>query len=156
MTKSAHSVNYPPTVVVRHPNEKAAKCSIWPLRDRADFVFLIHPVTERPALEGYVRLAADGPELSAADAACGLLLLDSSWRWLVPMSRKFLDVPPRSLHGYQTAYPRRSKLFEDPVNGLASVEALVLAYHILGRPIAGLLDHYRWADEFLRVNGLTV
>jgi pre-rRNA-processing protein TSR3 len=36
---------------------------------------------------------------------------------------------------------------------LASVEALYAAYHILGRPTAGLLDHYRWAEAFLRLNG---
>ena len=42
----------------------------------------------------------------------------------------------------------------DPDNGLASVEALFVAYHILGRPTTGLLDHYRWAAEFLRANGL--
>src|SRR6266481_1265408 len=96
--QGARSMSYPPTVVVRHPNEKPAKCSIWPLRHREDFVFLIHPVKDRPPLEGYVRLAAEGPELSVDDADCGLLLLDSSWRWLEPMSRAFLDVPPRSLH----------------------------------------------------------
>src|SRR6202035_4563549 len=95
MAKSTQPAKYPPTVVIRHPNEKPAKCSIWPLRDRGDIVFLIHPVQQRPALEGSVRLAADGPELSNADTECGLLLLDSSWRWLGPMSREFLDVPPR-------------------------------------------------------------
>jgi pre-rRNA-processing protein TSR3 len=63
-------------------------------------------------------------------------------------------VPPRSLHGYRTAYPRISKRGTDPDNGLASVEALFLAYHILGRPTTGLLDHYHWAGEFLRLNGL--
>jgi pre-rRNA-processing protein TSR3 len=72
------------------------------------------------------------------------------------MQRDFVDVPPRSLHGYQTAYPRASKLGTDPANGLASVEALFLAYHILGRPTAGLLDHFRWRAEFLRLNRLTV
>jgi pre-rRNA-processing protein TSR3 len=70
------------------------------------------------------------------------------------MTRDFLDVPPRSLHGYRTAYPRISKLGTDPENGLASVEALVVAYHILGRPTEGLLDHYHWAEEFLRLNQL--
>ena len=69
------------------------------------------------------------------------------------MERAFQEVPPRSLHGYRTAYPRVSKLGTDPDNGLASVEALYLAYHLLGRPTAGLLDHYRWAVEFLRLNG---
>jgi pre-rRNA-processing protein TSR3 len=105
-------------------------------------------------LTGYIRLAAIGPALSAADKDCGILLLDGSWRWAEAMTRAFEDVPPRSLHGYRTAYPRASKLGTDPDNGLASIEALYLAYHILGRPTEGLLDHYRWAAEFLQANGL--
>jgi pre-rRNA-processing protein TSR3 len=145
---------FPPTVIVRHPHESARKCSVLPLRGRPDLVFLTYPVTVQPPLKGYVRLAAEGPELSAADAGSGLLLLDGSWRWAEAMTRAFLDVPPRSLHGYMTAYPRVSKQGTDPDNGLASVEALFLAYHLLGRPTAGLLDHYRWAAEFLRCNGL--
>jgi pre-rRNA-processing protein TSR3 len=106
-------------------------------------------------LAGYVRLAAEGPALSPADAASGLLLLDGSWRRASGMERAFHDVLPRSLHGYRTAYPRVSKQGTDPGNGLASVEALFLAYHLLGRPTAGLLDHYRWADEFLHLNDLS-
>ena len=70
------------------------------------------------------------------------------------MTRDFLDVPPRSLHGWRTAYPRVSKLGTDPDNGLASIEALFLAYHLLGRPTVGLLDHYHWAEDFLRANNL--
>jgi pre-rRNA-processing protein TSR3 len=154
MVNVSHTVSYPPTVVVRHPRENVRKCSIWPLRDRTDFVFLTHPVKDPPSLEGYIRLAAEGPELSAADASCGLLLLDSSWRWLSPMSRTFLHVPPRSLNQYKTAFPRRSKRYDDPENGLATVEALYLAHYILGRPTDGLLEHYRWAELFLRLNGL--
>jgi pre-rRNA-processing protein TSR3 len=145
----------PPTVIVRHPNENPRKCSVLPLRGRPDLVFLSYPVKRRPPLEGYIRLAAEGPPLSAADAGAGILLLDGSWRWAGSMTRDFLDVPPRSLHGYRTAYPRASKLGTDPGNGLASVEALFVAYHLLGRPTEGLLDHYRWAAEFLRVNGLS-
>lgn len=145
---------YPPTVVVRHPKENPRKCSILPLRGRPDMVFLTYPVRPRPALEGYVRLAADGPELTVADAAAGLLLLDGSWRWAEAMTRDFADVPPRSLHGWQTAYPRVSKLGTDPHHGLATIEALFIAYHLLGRPTDGLLAHYRWAEEFLRLNKL--
>jgi pre-rRNA-processing protein TSR3 len=144
----------PPTVIVRHSHENPRKCSVLPLRGRPDILFLHYPVHQRPALEGYVRLAADGPPLSAADADSGLLLLDGSWRWAASMTRDFLDVPPRSLAGYRTAYPRSSKLGTDPDNGLASVEALFLAYHLLGRDTTGLLDHYRWAEDFLRLNGL--
>jgi pre-rRNA-processing protein TSR3 len=145
---------FPPTVIVRSGRENPRKCSILPLRGRSDLIFLQHPVRKRPLLAGYVRLAAQGPELSGADAGCGVLLLDGSWRRAEAMGRAFLDVPPRSLHGYRTAYPRASKRGTDPDNGLASVEALFLAHHILGRPTAGLLGHYRWAAEFLRLNAL--
>ena len=75
-------------------------------------------------------------------------------RWAAAMTRDFEDVPPRSLRGWRTAYPRVSKRGTDPDNGLASVEALFAAYHLLGRPTAGLLDHYRWAAQFLAANGL--
>jgi pre-rRNA-processing protein TSR3 len=145
---------YPPTVIVRHPKENPRKCSVLPLRGRADILFLDYPVRERPDLAGYVRLAADGPELSAADAGCGILLLDGSWRWAGAMTQAFEDVPPRSLRGFRTAYPRVSKLGTDPDNGLASAEALFLAYHLLGRPTDGVLDYYHWAEEFLRLNEL--
>jgi pre-rRNA-processing protein TSR3 len=145
-------MHFPPTIIVRHPKENPRKCSVIPLKGRADIVFLKYPTRALPPLEGYVRLAADGPELSAADRACGVLLLDGSWRWADAMMKDFEHVAPRSLHGWRTAYPRVSKLGTDPDNGLASIEALYLAYHILGRPTAGLLDDYRWAEEFLRVN----
>ena len=148
------AVVFPPTVIVRHARENPRKCSVIPLRGRPDLVFLPYPVRERPPLDGYLRLAADGPPLTKADAAAGLLLLDGSWRWAAAMTRDFADVTPRSLLGWQTAYPRTSKLGTDPDNGLASVEALYVAYHILGRSTAGLLDHYRWAAEFLRINNL--
>lgn len=145
---------WPPTVIVRDPRENPRKCSILPLRGRADLVFLTHPAAPVPPLDGYVRLAADGPLLSDADRPCGLLLLDGSWRRVGGMARAFAAVPARSLTGYRTAYPRVSKQGTDPGNGLATVEALFVAYRILGRPTAGLLAHYRWAAEFLRANAL--
>jgi pre-rRNA-processing protein TSR3 len=148
------STPYPQTIIVRHPKENPRKCTILPLRGRPDLIILKHPVTCLLNLEGYIRLAAEGPELSGRDADSGVLLLDGSWRWAGVMTRAFENVPPRSLHGYRTAYPRVSKQGTDPDNGLASVEALFLAYHILGRPTEGLLAHYRWAEEFLRLNGL--
>lgn len=147
-------MDYPATVIVRHPKESPRKCSILPLRERRDVVFLAHPVKVRPDLAGYIRLAADGPPLSEADRHSGILLLDGSWRWAGVMTRDFQDVPPRSLKGYRTAYPRVSKRGTDPDNGLASIEALYIAYHLLGRPCAGMLDHYRWAEDFLRFNNL--
>jgi pre-rRNA-processing protein TSR3 len=144
----------PITIIVRHPKENPKKCSVLPLKGRPDIRFLSYPVVPMPALDGYIRLAAEGPALSAADREFGILLLDGSWRWADTMTAAFAHVPPRSLSGYRTAYPRVSKLGTDPENGLASIEALFLAYHILGRPGDGLLDAYRWAAEFLERNGL--
>ena len=145
----------PITIIVRHPKENPKKCSVMALQGRADVQLLRYPVEPMPSLEGYIRLAAEGPELSAAtDRECGILLLDGSWRWSEAMTAAFAAVPPRSLHGWTTAYPRVSKLGTDPDNGLASIEALYLAYRLLGRPTEGLLDDYRWASKFLAANGL--
>src|SRR4051812_16628078 len=72
---AAVTAPYPSTVIVRHPKESPRKCSVLPLRGRGDVVFLSYPVRQRPPLARYVRLAAEGPELSAADAAAGVLLL---------------------------------------------------------------------------------
>jgi pre-rRNA-processing protein TSR3 len=142
----------PPTIIVRHPKENPKKCSILPLKERADVRIFTYPAADLPPLDGYIRLAADGPELSAADADRGILLLDGSWRWAGKMIASFEAVPARSLCGWKTAYPRVSKLGTDPANGLSSIEALFIAYHLLGRPTAGLLDHYRWGEQFLECN----
>jgi len=151
---SSRSLTDPITIIVRHPRERPEKCSVYPLRHRDDLLFLDYPPTTLPDLGNYIRLAPDAPVLTAADAGRGLLLLDGSWRWAAKMTRRFIDVPPRSLRGVVTAYPRVSKLYPDPEGGLATVEALYYALHILGRPTTGLLDHYRWAADFLRLNGL--
>ncbi|MBI3408834.1 MAG: hypothetical protein HY040_10795 [Planctomycetes bacterium] len=143
---------FPITIIVRHRRENPKKCSVLPLRGRDDVRILQYPVARPLDLEGYIRLAAEGPELTAADADKGILLLDGSWRKAHEMTAAFAGVPPRSLHGYRTAYPRVSKLGTDPKNGLASIEALYIAYRILGRPVDGLLDHYHWAEEFLKRN----
>ncbi len=49
----------------------------------------------------------------------------------------------------ETAYPRRSKLFVDPVEGLATIEALYAAHCQMGRNVEELLSCYYWRDEFL-------
>jgi pre-rRNA-processing protein TSR3 len=143
---------FPLTIIVRHPRENPKKCTVLPLKGRPDVRLLSYPVKELPLFEGYIRLAAEGPELSGADCARGILLIDGSWRSAGKMVSCFQAVPPRSLHGWKTAYPRVSKLGTDPDNGLASIEALYIAYYLLGRPTVGLLDHYHWAAQFLEMN----
>src|SRR5205823_4489253 len=109
---------FPITIIVRHPRENPKKCSVLPLQGREDVLLLPYPPPEMPSFEGYIRLAADGPELSAADRDYGILLLDGSWRSSTKMAKHFEAVPPRSLHGWKTAYPRVAKAGTDPDNGL--------------------------------------
>lgn len=146
---------FPPTIIVRSPRENPRKCSVLPLQGRPDILFFTYPVDRDLELAGYLRLAAEGPLLTAADAPAGILLLDASWNRASAMNKAFAHVPPRSLVGYQTAYPRVSKRGTDPAHGLASVEALYIAYRILGRSTEGLLAHYPWAEEFCRRNQFT-
>ncbi len=146
---------FPMTVIVRHPKENPKKCSILPIKGRPDVVFHVYPLRQPLDFTGYVRLAAEGPALSVADRDMGILLIDGSWRRAEEMTPAFAHVPPRSLSGYITAYPRVSRLGTDPAVGLASIEALFIAYHLLGRPTKGLLDHYHWKNEFLTLNHLT-
>jgi len=145
----------PPTVIVVHPREKRSKCSVEPLRGRPGFEFRTFPVKLDLSRERYVRLGIGGPLLGPGDRAKGLLVLDATWRLAARMDAAYADFEIRSLPLWRTAYPRTSKLTEDPDTGLATIEAIYLAFHVLGRSTEGLLDHYRWAREFLELNGIT-
>ncbi|MAG93761.1 MAG: hypothetical protein CMJ48_08440 [Planctomycetaceae bacterium] len=147
--------DHPPTILVVHPKERRKKCTLEPLRGREGFVFRKYPRRGPEPLDNYVQLGFGGPEISPADADSGLLLLDGTWRFADAMLADYQDVPVRSLPAWKTAYPRVSKLFDDPDGGLATIEALWLAYHLMGRSTEGLLDAYHWADEFLTINDVT-
>jgi rRNA small subunit aminocarboxypropyltransferase len=140
-------------LILRDGREAAAKCSLTPLRGLAGLRFQSWRPEERYAVGKRVLLHPEGELLSAADAGCDLLLLDCAWR-RVPLMLASLDgeVALRRLPQLQTAYPRRSKLFQDPNEGLASVEALYAALALLGAPRRDLLDGYRWRDAFLSAN----
>jgi pre-rRNA-processing protein TSR3 len=146
---------FPPTIIVVHPKEKRRKCTVEPLRGKEGFVFWKFPHLGPESLDGYVRLGFDGPQLSRADADRGLLILDGTWRLTQAMEPAFGHVPPRSLPPWKTAYPRLSKMFQNPEGGLATIEAVFAAHQILGRNTAGILDGYHWAADFLKLNGQT-
>jgi len=100
-----------------------------------------------------VRLGIGGAPLSPAEAGKKLLVLDATWRHVKRMEREYASVPVRGLPpGWKTAYPRSSRLFDDPAEGLATVEALYAAHLALGIEADGLLDGYRWREEFLELN----
>lgn len=142
----------PPTIIVVHRAEKRSKCSVEPLRKTGEFVFWRYPRRGMESLDGYVRLGLGGPQLSAEDHHRGLVLLDGSWRWAAKMEKSYVDVPVRSLGPWQTAYPRQSRVFEDPAEGLATIEALYAALCQMGRPVGGLLTSYHWGELFLDKN----
>lgn len=143
---------YPPTIIVVHPKERRSKCSVAHLRGTNGFTFWKYPRVGPESLDNYVRLGFGGPEISPTDFDKGLLILDGTWRYAERMEESFAHVPVRSLPALVTAYPRVSKIIPDPQEGLATIEALYAAHHLMGRPTDGLLDQYQWADEFLESN----
>jgi pre-rRNA-processing protein TSR3 len=142
----------PPTIIVVHPKEKRSKCTVEPLRGQEGFRFWKYPSRGDESLAGYVRVGLGGPLLTPAHRDIGLLFLDATWNLAGRMSADFAELPVYSLEPWETAYPRTSKLFEDPSGGLATIEAIYAAYVQIGRNPAGLLDHYRWRDDFLSRN----
>lgn len=103
-------------------------------------------------MTGFTVLALGAPVLSAQDAGRPLLLLDSTWR-LLPQLEACLhgEGVRRTLPAVTTAYPRVSKVTEDPNGGLASVEALYLAKLLLGERDDSLLEGYYWRKEFIEI-----
>ena len=142
-----------PTTVIRHPKERIRKCSLRFLHDRPEMTFL----RGKPGLQfdatGFLLLAVDAPPLSTADRGAPLLLLDSTWRRLTQLEECVVGAPIRRSipGGIGTAYPRVSKVFDDPPDGLASVEALYVARKLLGDDDPELLAGYHWQQEFLRL-----
>ena len=143
---------WPPTIIVVHAKERRRKCTVQPLRGQPGFVFWRHPRRGTESLNGYVRLGLGGPPLSRQDAESGLLILDGTWRWASGMEAEFQALPVRGLAPWVSAYPRTSKVFDDPTGGLATIEALFAAYAQLGRSTEGLLDSYHWKNRYLELN----
>jgi pre-rRNA-processing protein TSR3 len=147
---------FPPTYVLRHRKENLNKCSLRGLETRDDFIFLRYPIKALPPLNTYLLLALDGKPLTAEDKDRGLFVLDATWAHAQTM-RQFVDrqitMETRSIPaGFRTAYPRRQPDCENEEAGLASIEAIYIAYSILGRDVSGLLDNYHWKEEFLSKN----
>jgi pre-rRNA-processing protein TSR3 len=150
--------SFPLTYILRHRRENLKKCCLRGLEKRDDFGFYTYPTSILPATNGYLLLALDAPLLSAEDSAFGLFLIDATWRYAEKMLT-FVDksgtierrsIPP----GFITAYPRRQDDCPFPDQGLASIEALYIAYKILGRDVDSLLDNYYWKADFLEKNRL--
>ena len=168
----------PYIVAIRHPKEKRAKCSLTPVEVLPGTLFRRARPGFSYDGTGHILLAPDASEISPEDAfatsaeleafeASGrrqlalagpagrplrpVLLLDSVWRLLPGMRAKIVGNPvERSLPSWvRTAYPRSSKMTEDPECGLATVEALYAALRLMGMDCPDLLEGYRWKEAFL-------
>jgi pre-rRNA-processing protein TSR3 len=148
--------SFPPTFILRHQRENLKKCSLRGLEKRADCRFFTYPTSVLPDTAGYLLLAVEAPPLLPSDSGQGLFLLDATWRYAAKMLQ-FVEskvaIERRSIpKGFRTAYPRCQNDCPNPDEGLASVEALYVAYLVLGRNPEGLLDGYYWKDQFLEKN----
>lgn len=147
-------MTFPPTIILRHRRENLKKCSLRGLESREDMHFFTYPKDTLPNLDGCIMLSFDGAVLSKDDADKGLFLIDATWRYAEVMQRSVLakdyKLEVRSLpSNIRTAYPRRQDDCDDPERGLASVEALYVAYLLMGRDPKGILDKYHWKEKFL-------
>jgi pre-rRNA-processing protein TSR3 len=159
----------PVKVLILHfHKENPRKCSAEALRGRPDVEMRVvrpgaggnYPPTD---LAGGILLAVGAPTLSREDRAIldedtgrRLVIIDANWvkvpivlRTLAPRGPLVRRTLPREI---VTAYPRKSKVREDPAGGLATVEAVAAALAILGAPDPTVLDGYRWAEEFVGKN----
>jgi pre-rRNA-processing protein TSR3 len=144
------------TIIIRLNKESVKKCSLTPLRQRDDLDIEWHhcDIGEEVNVGSVTLLHPDGEMLSSDDDSRPLLLVDSSWRdlprVLATVRGEFnLRCLPKTL---LTAYPRKSKTFEDPETGLASVEALHAATVFLGRRDDSLLEGYHFREQWLQQN----
>ena len=144
----------PPSIlIIVRRGEDPAKCTVRPLRGTPGLDFLPYPLRQKPDLSHHLLLAPDAPPLTRADANRPLLLLDASWCHAAKMRKAVEPVEARSIPpGWQTAYPRRSKIHDDPDTGLATVEALYAALCVLGIRDDSLLRFYPWRDAFFFLN----
>jgi len=94
--------------------------------------------------------------LTNRDGEFGLFIVDSTWRYadkMLKFAEKQGRLNKRSIPAhFRTAYPRRQEDCPDPSRGLASIEAVYIAYKLLGRDASDLLNNYYWKDLFISMN----
>jgi pre-rRNA-processing protein TSR3 len=139
--------------ILRDPHESPQKCSLIPLRGTPGLEFHTYDARRRLDASGRILLHPEGTDITAADRGSALLVVDSSWRRLPKLLACIDGIGERRrLPPLASAYPRKSKTFADPTQGLASVEALYAVLALLGEVHPELLAHYHWREEFLRLN----
>lgn len=152
-------LNDPLIAVLRDPREGPRKRSLRGLHERPDVAVHRYAPDRTWDATGRVLLTVGAPVLAAGDgtaamAPAGLVLLDCAWSRVGTLRRTLRGaVVERSLPPLRTAFPRVSRRGDDPMEGLASVEALFAAAALLWGPDPSLLDGYVYKDAFAALNG---
>ena len=147
-------------IVLDH-GETANKCTITPLRDRADFRF-VSVFGEGPLgpLSAALLLHHDGKsivDIPRPRPIATLASVDCVWRRLpkiLPRLR-WAEAPAvlaKIPDGFVTAYPRTGRPSTDPAGGLATVEAIFIAAALLGNWDPSLLSRYYFGRVFVQRN----
>lgn len=142
-------------------NENPRKCTVQPLKYRADFA-LRRFGRGKPVgrLQADVLLHIEGEpldQLAAADrdALGSVAVIDCHWKRCAAIMAQLERPWPRLARipdGFETAYPRRNLEGKDPDGGLATIEALFIAAAFLGVWDETLLKEYHFGTRFLEVN----
>ncbi len=136
--------------IIRHAEENLVKCTLEPLRHRPELEFIEASGETTLDGTGMLLLEVGAPPITLADAGRRLILLDGSWKQVAELRARVTGQPiGRSLPPILSSYPRRNREGLDPVEGLASVEALYFALRLQGHDDPTLLAHYYWREEFL-------
>jgi len=142
-------------ILVDH-GETTNKCTILPLAYRTDFAITRYRGPGIHRLTAPLLLHPDGQPLDKMNpAAAGIAAIDCIWRRLQPIVNGLVETSPvlvRIPDGFVTAYPRRSKVSEDPAGGLATIEALFIAAAFCGVWDETLLAEYWFGRAFLDLN----
>lgn len=140
-------------LILRDPRESIRKCSLTPLRGCDGVEFRVYHPDRRVDAGSRILLDPDGEPFGEEDHGAPLFLIDCAWRRVASLRATVVgDFKRRRLPPLVTAFPRKSRTFVDPEQGLASIEALYAASCLSGRFDRELLRGYRWADEFLELN----
>lgn len=140
-------------LILRDPRESKKKCSLTPLVGQPGVRFVTYQRERRLDADGRILLDPEGEPFTKADRGLPLFLIDCSWRRVPRLSAEVDgELKRRRLPELVTAYPRVSRVFDDPSTGLASVEALYVASVLVGAPCLELLAQYRWREQFLAAN----
>jgi len=143
--------------IIRHHTEPRKKCSLTPLENRKDLIFFSDKDIDKLDFNGKIILHPDGEPLTKKDKNKQIVLIDAYWKKAYSMYNRIIinqkaKVELRSINGFKTAYPRKSKFYKEPENGLASAECLFAVYLIFGKYDESLLDGYYWKKQFLEKN----